>query len=308
MKILITCPPMLKMIDNFSNYLKKKNLNFYAPDIKQKMSKNSLIKIISDFDGWIIGDDPATQAIIKKGSSGKLKAIVKWGIGIDNIDIDACKDYKICFTNTPNMFGSEVADLALGYVIALSRDIFKIDREIRLGNWYKPQGISLKNKKVALIGYGDIGKKTASRLISCEMKVAVYDPYIKYLKKKPNISHETWPKKIHEADFIVITSSLNSSNYHMINEKIFNKCKEGVRIVNVSRGQIIDERSLIMALKSKKVHSVALDVFEKEPLSKKNFFIKNINCVLGSHNASNTKEAVLRTSKIAIDKLYGFLK
>lgn len=308
MKILITCPPMLKMIDQFSSYLKKKKINFYAPNIKQKMSENNLIKSISNFDGWIIGDDSATQAIIRKGSSGKLKAIVKWGVGIDNIDIDACKDYKIRFTNTPNMFGSEVADVALGYLIALSRETFKIDREIRLGKWPKPQGISLKNKKVALIGYGDIGKKTASRLISCEMKVTIYDPYIKYLEKKPNIIHEIWPKKIHEADFIVITSSLNSSNYHMINKKILDKCKDGVRIVNVSRGQIIDERSLIMALKSRKVYSVALDVFENEPLPKKNFFKKNINCILGSHNASNTKEAVLRTSKIAIDKIYGFLK
>ena len=103
-----------------------------------------------------MGDDPATDKVLKSGKKGKLKALVKWGIGVDNIDIDACKRLEIKFSNTPDIFGDEVADIAIGYMIALSRNTFLIDREIRKGNWVKPTGSSLKGKTVGILGLGDI--------------------------------------------------------------------------------------------------------------------------------------------------------
>ena len=306
--ILVTCPPMLGILESFELTAKKYNLNLIPVKVEQTLSEKELIKIIDKFDGWIIGDDPATRKVFEAGLAGSLKAAVKWGVGVDNIDFEACQDLKIKVTNTPNMFGSEVADIAMGYVIGLARNTFLIDRKVREGKWYKPQGISLRGKKVGLVGYGDIGKNTAKRLIASDMEVVVYDPYLKNQPSDPKIKLSKWPHKINELDFIVINCALSSTSYHLLNSEAFQFMKEGVRIVNVGRGPIIDEKALISALKSGKVNSAALDVFENEPLNENSPLKKFENCILGSHNASNTVDSVIKTSNKALKIISEFLK
>lgn len=307
MKILITCPPMLNMIDEFRSTFEKYGAEITTPRFQQALSVEELVELVPQHDGWIIGDDPATREVLVSGKSGRLKAAVKWGIGVDNIDFAACEELGIKITNTPNMFGSEVADIAVGYVIALARQTFEIDRSVRLGKWYKPCGISLANKTVALIGYGDIGKNTARRLLAADMKVVVYDPGFSNDSFGSNLDFSTWPDRINEADFIVVNCSLTASSYHMLNEETFSLCKQGVRVVNVGRGPVIDEIALEKALESGRVFSAALDVFETEPPSMLSTLRSHPRCILGSHNASNTSEAVINTSEIAISKLMEFL-
>ena len=159
MRILVTCPPMLGMIDSFNPLFEKYGVEVTAPKVIQTLSVEELKDLVPQHDGWIIGDDPATREVFQAGRLGRLKAAVKWGIGIDNVDFSACKDLAIPIINTPDMFGSEVADIAMGYVIALARETFQIDRYIRDGHWPKPRGISLMGKTVALLGYGDVGKE-----------------------------------------------------------------------------------------------------------------------------------------------------
>jgi D-3-phosphoglycerate dehydrogenase len=306
-KILVTCPPMISSINYFSEMFEKFNMEIVTPKIIQALSVKELINIVPNFDGWIIGDDPATKEVFEAGKSGKLKAAIKWGIGVDNVDIEACKNLEIYFDNTPNQFGEEVADIAMGYVIALARHTFEVDRKIRNFEWPKPVGISLAGKTVALIGFGDIGKQTAKRLLAANMKVYIYDPQ-NFEKKNNDYEYKKWPDLLNYADFIVITCALTSSSYHMFNNQIFeSKVKKGVRIVNVSRGAVIDQNSLESALKNGIVHSVALDVFEEEPLNKNSYLRYTPNSIFGSHNASNTIDAVLRASEQAIIKLGNFL-
>jgi len=307
MKILVTCPPMLGMIDSFRHIFEEKGIELSAPNVVQTLSVEELKEIVPQHDGWIIGDDPATREVFEAGKAGNLKAAVKWGIGVDNVDFDACKDLNIPIINTPDMFGREVADIAMGYVIALARETFEIDRAVRDGKWIKPRGISLSGKKVALIGFGDIGQSTAKRLLVLDMNVIVYDPFADNSSNLPEVEREVWPNRVEEVDFIVITCSLTKSSYHMVNADIFKQAKDGVRVVNVGRGPIIDEASLEDALKSGKVYSAALDVFEVEPLPMDSYLRTHTHCVFGSHNASNTADAVERTSHIAIDKLFHFL-
>jgi D-3-phosphoglycerate dehydrogenase / 2-oxoglutarate reductase len=307
MRILVTCPPMLGMIDSFNPLFEKYGVKVTAPKVIQTLSVDELKELVPHHDGWIIGDDPATREVFQAGRLGRLKAAVKWGIGIDNVDFSACKDLAIPIINTPDMFGSEVADIAMGYIIALARETFQIDRYIRDGHWPKPRGISLVGKTVALVGYGDVGKNAAKRMLSSGLKVIAYDPYAISVNQLSEVEHEKWPKRIDEADFILITCSLTKSSKHMINEKLLKKVKSGVRIVNVGRGPIIDETALESALISEKVHSAALDVFEIEPLPINSYLRSHPRCVLGSHNASNTSDAVLRTSQVAIDKIMEFL-
>jgi len=298
---------MLGMIDTFRPIFEKHGVEVTAAKVVQTLSVEELVQLVPQHDGWIIGDDPATREVFTAGKAGQLKAAVKWGIGVDNVDFAACNDLGIPITNTPNMFGAEVADIAMGYVIALARETFQIDDGIRQGHWPKPRGISLSGKTVALVGYGDIGKSTAKRLLAADMNVIAYDPAAPDSPELSAVQRGTWPNRIEEADFILATCSLTPSSRHMVNADVFAQAKPGVRVINVGRGPVIDEPALEAALKSGQVYSAALDVFEVEPLPMGSYLRTHPRCIFGSHNASNTADAVVRTSEIAIDKLMGFL-
>jgi D-3-phosphoglycerate dehydrogenase len=308
MRVLVTCPPMLGQIDTFRPIFEQKGIELLAPDVVQTLSEDTLEKILPTVDGWIIGDDPATERVFTAGAQGALRAAVKWGVGVDNVDFEACKKLDIPVTNTPHMFGREVANIALHFVIALARETFDIDREVRKGGWPKPAGISLAGRTVALIGFGDIGRAAAHRLHALEMKVVVYDPYAQPSPDETKLfSFAQFPDRLGEADFVVITASLNDQTHHMINAQTIGLMRDGVRIVNVSRGPVIKEADLIETLQSGKVYSAALDVFEEEPLPMDSPLRQIPRCIFGTHNGSNTVDAVKRASYEAIARLFEFL-
>jgi D-3-phosphoglycerate dehydrogenase len=306
-KVLITCPPMLKQINEFKETFKNLKFDVTAPEIIQTMSENELIKILPEHDGWIIGDDPATSQVFKAGKRGKLKAAVKWGIGTDNVDFDACKELNIPIINTPGMFGAEVADLAMCYLLGLARDAFFIDREVRTGNWPKPAGVSLSGKILGIVGLGDIGKNIAKRAHAHELNIIGWDPYVdsvpKYIKVFKN-----FPDHIENCDFLVFACALTKNNKHMFNESILEKIKTNCRLINVSRGPLIDESSLIKGLSSGILASAALDVFETEPINMNHEILNHPKCIIGSHNGSNTIDAVNRASYEAIKILNNMLE
>jgi D-3-phosphoglycerate dehydrogenase len=306
MKVLVTCPPMLGMIDSFRPAFERRGVELTAAKVVQTLSEDELCELLPQFDGWIIGDDPATRRVFEAGKAGQLKAAVKWGIGVDNVDFSACKDLGIPITNCPNMFGAEVADVGMSYVLALARETFQIDRGVRAGHWPKPRGMSLTGKTLALVGLGDIGRNMARRALACDMKIVAYDPFYAG-DVVPGIERATWPERIEEADFVVFTCALTKSSFHMLDADVLARCKDGVRIVNVARGPLIDEAALIAALQAGKVHSVGLDVFEVEPLPMASPLRDMPNTIFGSHNGSNTVDAVVRCSHLAIDTLLGYL-
>lgn len=309
-KILVTCPPMLGMLDELKSTAKQNySFDLVPQNVTQTLSEEDLKSIIGQYDGWIIGDDPATKEVFQSGKNGKLKAAVKWGVGIDNVNFEAAKELKIPIINTPGMFGDEVADIAFCYLICLARNIVQIHNGIIKNKWLKLRGNSLKDSVIGIVGYGDIGKNLTKRVLTSGMKAQIYDPFIEDLNSPEElITRENWPDKLNNCDYVVLTCSLNSSNYHFLNEEVFKIMKHGVKIINVSRGPLIDETQLIKELISGKVNSVALDVFENEPLTADSPLRNFDNCIFGSHNASNTKEAVLKTSLKAMKILYDFFK
>ncbi len=306
-RILVTCPPMLGMIDAFRGPASELGLELIAAQVTQILSEEELCQQLPAFDGWIIGDDPASRRVFEAAQAGQLKAAVKWGIGVDNVDFEACKDFGIPIINTPGMFGAEVADIAVGYVIALARHTFLTDRGVRSGTWPKPRGISLAGKTVALVGYGDIGRNTARRLLAADMTVIAYDPFADPASIAPPVQLAAWPERLEEADFLVINCALTNSSFHLLDAKALERVKPGIRIINVGRGPVIDEQALIAGLESGHVNSAALDVFEVEPLPADSPLRHHERCIFGSHNASNTEDGVVRTSLEALRKLSGFL-
>ena len=305
-KVLITCPPMLRQIDQFREKFAELDIDITTPDVIQTLTVEELIDIVPHHDGWIIGDDPATSEVFEAGKAGQLKVAVKWGIGVDNVDFSACERLGIPITNTPGMFGAEVADLAMCYILGLARDAFFIDREVRSGCWPKPAGISLVGKTIGIVGLGDIGRNIGKRANAHDLNIVGWDPYANMLPDYIELKNH-WPTGIEMCDFIVFACALTVKTQHIFNQSILEKLKPGVRVINVSRGPLIDEVALLKGLTSGVITSAALDVFEDEPLKQGHPLLAYDRCILGSHNGSNTIDAVIRASNEAIRLLHTLL-
>lgn len=320
--VLVTCPPMINRIENYKELFSKLNLKYFCPKFTQVLTEEELMELLPNYDAWIIGDDPATERVFKAGIKGKLKAVVKWGVGVDNVDFEACKKLNIPVTNTPNVFGEEVSDIAIGYLISLTRQIHNIDKETKKGNWFKPCGTSLYNKKVCLIGFGDIGRKIARKLIPFNMNIFVSDPgfsisnnkiycnyndEIKITEELQKVNLNELNDCVENADIIIVACNLNKNTKGLVNKNLILKAKKGVIIINISRGPIVNENDVIELLEEKFIDCVGFDVFEIEPLPLNNKLRNFDKCIFGSHNSSNTKEAVDKTSELALNKLHKFL-
>jgi D-3-phosphoglycerate dehydrogenase / 2-oxoglutarate reductase len=297
---------MRALMDELKGRFAKLGWEPVCPPLVQTMAESELEAILPTVDGWITGDDPVNERTLTAGKAGRLRAVVKWGVGTDSVDFEAAERLGFAVQNTPGVFGEEVADLTLGYIIALARQTFQIDRGVRSGKWPKPQGRSLRDLTVALVGFGSIGKAAAARCAALGMQLLVYDPYF---QEAPGmaVEHRSWPDGLDQADFLVLTCPLTKENHHMINAESLALAKPGVYIVNVARGPLIDEQALVAALREGSVAGAALDVFENEPLPADSPLLVSNAVILGSHNASNTLEGARRATEQAIQHMHDML-
>ena len=305
--ILLTCPPMIKQISRYDDLLKEYNFNITVPKFEQVMTEEDLCKIIGQYDGWIIGDDPATKKVIEEGIKGKLKACVKWGVGTDNVDFEACKELNIPICNTPQMFGEEVSDVAIGYLLCLSRQLHTIHTSVINNSWVKPCGETLTGKKVCVIGFGDIGKCIVRKLQAFSVDIWVSDPlYIDKKSEYNDINIDILVKCLENAAYVITCCPLNKHTFHLLNKEKIQLCQRGVKIINVGRGHVVCETDVIDLLESGFICSVGFDVFEEEPLSQGNKLRKFKQNIFGTHNGSNTLEAVDKVSKLVLERLKSY--
>jgi D-3-phosphoglycerate dehydrogenase len=307
--VLVTCPPMLGMIDEFYAPAQAHGIELHPAQVTQVMSVDELIATVPRYDGWIIGDDPANAAVFEAATAGKLRAAVKWGVGVDNVDFAACKRLGLPIINTPGVFGREVADLAMHYVSALARETYVIDRGVRAGGWPKPRGQSLWSRKAVVVGYGDIGRNTVKRLLAHDMTVTVADPFCNPATLPEGARLAPWPKAAEGQDYVIFTAPLTPDTHHLFGQDVLARLKPGVRVVNVGRGPVVSEAAVVAGLESGIIHSAALDVFEVEPLPVDSPLRKyQDRLICGSHNGSNTEDAVRHVSLKAIGLIAGFLE
>ena len=305
--ILVTCPPMVSNIEKIIEKINSKDINFTIVDIDSEINDFDLSKLLYNKDSWIIGDELIDENRIKLIRKFGLKSVIKWGVGTDNVNIQKLQENAIKFSNTPNHFGEEVSDLAIGYLIGLSRHIGRIDRNVRKGIWDKPTGNSLQNKIIGVVGLGNIGSKIVKKLKVFNVEVYGYD--IKVMDDElKGLNLFVWPEGIEKLDYIILSCPLTNETKHIVNSDTIGKMKKGVGIINVSRGGLIDESELLLGLKNNVINSIALDVYEKEPVSVKSELLEFQDNIFGTHNASNTFEAVLGASVEAIQLAINFNK
>ncbi len=143
------------------------------PDVLQQPTEDELIAIIGEFDGMIAGDDPLTARVLEHAT--RMRVISKWGVGTDGIDFEAAAERGIRVTNTPGVFGDDVADVAAGYLVMLARQLHRIDASVRSGGWLKFEGQALAGKTLGVVGFGTIGQAVARRGHGFGMRVVAHD-------------------------------------------------------------------------------------------------------------------------------------
>lgn len=302
-RVLITCPQLQATFEQYRAIFEERNIDVELPKVEQQLAESELLKIIEHFDGVIAGDDQFTAKALEKAK--RLKAISRWGVGIDGIDLEAARRCGISVSNTPNVFNDEVADIVMGYIIMMARQLHILDRLIREGGWPKIQGVSLSGKTLGVIGIGNIGQAVARRAVVAGMPVMGCDvsPPPPSIIEDLGINFTSLDQLLAASDFISLNCNLTEANWHLLGPREFALMKHGVYIVNAARGPLIDEKALVQALQNGKVAGVALDVVEEEPLPLDSPLRPFDNCIFGTHNASNTHEAVMRVNELAINNL-----
>ena len=236
-------------------------------DVKTGLSHEELLSIIGDYDALLVRSSTQVEAdIIAAGK--KLKVIGRAGVGVDNIDVEKATEQGILVINAPGGNTISAAEHTMAIMMALTRNITGACSSLRCGEWKRSQfvGVELYRKKLGIVGFGRIGQEVAVRARSFGMDILAYDPYIpSELIEKQGYTAVTLDYLFANADIVTIHAPKTSNTKYLINAEVLKQMKDGVRIINVARGGILDENALYDALMSGKVAGAALDVFEHEP-------------------------------------------
>jgi D-3-phosphoglycerate dehydrogenase / 2-oxoglutarate reductase len=307
-KVLVSAVYIQPVIGKFGNIFKKNNIRLIVPKVKERLSEAELLKVISDIDGVISGDDEFTEKVLNNAPN--LKVISKWGTGINSIDLEVCKKLGIIVCNTPGAFTDPVADTVMGNILSFSRNIISVDKKMKKGIWQKVSGVSLNECTLGVIGVGNIGKAVVKRAVSFGMKVLGND-IVRISKKfilKTGLEVASKEDILKRSDFLSLNCDLNTTSYHLIGKKEFSKMKRQSYLINTSRGSVIHEKELIRALRQKRIAGAALDVFEIEPLPKDSPLCKMDNVILAPHNSNSSPECWERVHLNTINNLLNVLQ
>ena len=265
---------------------------------------------LKDVDGILLRTTKLDKEILEHCDN--LKIISRHGVGYDNVDLDFLNENKIalCITSTSNAVS--VAEHVLSFFIYLTKNLSLSDSLVKEGNFEKrsqlPDFFELYKKKVLIIGFGRIGKEVAKRCLGFDMEVYVYDPF---LDNEIIIRNQCIPIEKNQglaiADFITIHLPLNGDTKNFISQTELNQMKKNSILVNTSRGGIVNENDLCIALESRKIQGAGMDVFVSEPPESNHPFFKLDNILLTPHNAALTLECRERMSLEASQNIVFFL-
>ena len=263
-----------------------------------RCSKSRLISLISKCDKIILGLDVLDKKVISNAK--KLKLISKYGVGLNNIDINECNKKNIKVKYTKGVNKRSVSELVLSSSIYLSRNLYRSNCQIKKGKWIVNGGENLSNKNFGIIGFGNIGQDLAKILEPFGCKIYYND----ILKKNVSKKYMSKTKKFiyTNCDFISIHLPLTKKTKSLINKSNLKIMKKNVILINTSRGDIINEKDLFSFLKSKKIKGAILDVFNKEPFLKTKI-LNFENLLAFPHIGGSSKESILNMGQAAIKNL-----
>ena len=283
----------------------------YRPDI----SPEELKAVIGQYDALIVRGRTKLWRDVLEAGARRLRAICRAGVGLDNIDLGAAEELGIKVFNTPEAPTEAVAELTVALMLSLARAIPRADKAMKEGRWIKRElmGWELAGKTLGIIGFGRIGQRVAEICSAFRMHILAYrrtrPPGLEEVLRRTGARMAPLEELIRSSDIITIHVPLTPQTRHMIGEREIAMMRDGVIIINTSRGGVIDEEALLKALKNGKIAAAALDVFEEEPPKGVSLELARLpNVIATPHIGGQTREAQKKASEMAAEKLIEFFR
>lgn len=286
MKILVTDPLAKEAVDLLREG--------HEVDERQ-VTPEELLKIIGQYDALLVrSETKVTKAVLEMAS--KLKVVGRAGVGVDNIDVGAAKAKGVAVVNAPLAASNAVAELTLGHMLALARNLHTADSTMKAGKWEKKglKGVELAGRTLGLIGVGRIGGRVAELARAFGMRVVFFDPYVPKERESDvgGTKADSPEDVVRVADFVSVHTPLTDETRHLVNEDLLAKFKKTAFLLNISRGGIVDEAALGKALSAGWLAGAALDVYEAEPPKALPFADQRVS--LSPHLGASTEEAQIK--------------
>lgn len=269
-------------------------------EVRTGLPADTLASIIGDYDALVVrSETKVTRPIIE--AAGKLQVVGRAGVGVDNIDLEAATERGVIVVNAPQGNTVAAAEQTLALLMALARHVPQADASLRKGEWRRKDfiGTEIRGKTLGIVGLGKIGSEVARRALAMDMQVLAVDPFVPVERARAlGVQSVDFEQMIMLADFITVHPPLTAATSNMIGAEQFAKMKDGVRLINVARGGIIDEAALAEAVQSGKVAGAAIDVFTSEPVLADNPLLTDPRIIVTPHLGASTAEA---QERVAID-------
>jgi D-3-phosphoglycerate dehydrogenase / 2-oxoglutarate reductase len=262
----------------------------------------------ADADALVMSWLPVTRAVIEQLT--RCRVIVRFGIGVDMIDLDAATDRGILVCNTATYCLDEVSNHAMGLLLMLNRGLLQDVDALRSGGWFRSTSVPprrLTGQRLGLVGLGNIGRLVAGKARGFGLDVVAYDPYLRECAED-GIPLVDLDELLASADFVSVHCPLNASTHHLLGRRELAQMKPTAFLINTARGPIVDEAALYEALSSRRIAGAGLDVFETEPLPADNPLRQLDNVILTPHSASWSVESSAECRRIAIEHVVTVLR
>ena len=261
-------------------------------DVRTGMNPEELLEVVGEYDAMIVrSETKVTAEVIEAGK--KLQVVARAGIGVDNIDLDAATSAGIAVVNSPTGNTVAAAEHTLALMLALSRNIPSAHQSMKKGEWKRSafMGVEVRNKTLGIVGLGRVGSEVARRAQSFGMNLVAYDPFIAPdYARRLGVELLSFEEVLAQADFLTLHTALTDSSRNLISTKALAQMKPGSRLINVARGELVDEAALLEALNTDKLAGVALDVFATEPPGPSPL-LDHPKVVVTPHLGASTEEA-----------------
>ncbi len=254
------------------------------------LSSAELMELLPGCHGYIAGLDTIDQAALQ--AAGRLKVIARYGAGVDRVDVAAATARGIVVTNTPGANTVSVAELALGLMLAVARNIPQASSATKNGEWPRLTGMSLAGKVIGLIGFGAIGQALAQRLQGFDCRLLAFDPYPNPAAAQTHrVTLLPLDELLAQADVVSLHMPATPQTQHMVNAQFIGKMKPGAILINTARGEVINEADLLAALHSKHLRGAGLDAFASEPPGADNPLLQLPQVIATPHTGAHTDDA-----------------
>ncbi len=266
-----------------------------------------LRECIAGFDGIIAGLDEFSGEVLR--AAGRLKVVARYGVGVDNVDLAAAREYGIVVTNTPGANSRAVAELTVGLILALARQIPQASQATKAGGWPRVVGLSLEGTTIGLYGFGAVGKQVARCLAGFDCEIRAYDVAADAeFAAAHGVKLCSAGELIAAADFLSLHCPVLPETRGLVNEAFLARMKPGSFLINTARGELVDEDGLLAALQTGHLRGAALDAYNQEPPGAGHPLLNLPQVIATPHTGAHTDGAINAMGRMALEDCLSVLR